>query len=146
MDEKGVIKTTLTEYEAEKLELLKSAFDMGCALKMLALQKESRDWELKYLNEKKDWEEAQGQIGRFIVQVELLKGELARAKTETAREICKELFEKQTEVYNNYVFKNEDYDDLETNAIINFSDSLSYAFEKYFEEKYGVDLGESKNG
>lgn len=65
---------------------------------------------------------------------------LQQAIKDTSREICKELFEKQTEVYNNYVFKNEDYDDLETNAIINFSDSLSYAFEKYFKEKYGVEV------
>lgn len=65
-----------------------------------------------------------------------------RKGSDTAREIYKELFEKQTEVYNKYVFKNDDYDDLETNAIINFSDSLSYEFEKYFKEKYGVDLGE----
>jgi hypothetical protein len=66
-----------------------------------------------------------------------------RKENDTAREIYKELFEKQTEVYNKYVFKKDnDYDDLETNAIINFSDSLSYEFEKYFKEKYGVDLGE----
>jgi hypothetical protein len=66
-----------------------------------------------------------------------------RKESDTAREIYKELFEKQTEVYNKYVFKKDnDYDDLETNAIINFSDSLSYEFEKYFKEKYGVDLGE----
>jgi hypothetical protein len=67
---------------------------------------------------------------------------IKKTKSDTAREIYKELFEKQTEVYNKYVFKNDDYDDLETNAIINFSDSLSYEFEKYFKEKYGVDLGE----
>ena len=65
-----------------------------------------------------------------------------RKESDTAREIYKELFEKQTEVYNKYVFKNDDYDDLETNAIINFSDSLSYEFEKFFKEKYGVYLGE----
>lgn len=68
---------------------------------------------------------------------------IEKTKIDTAKEIYKELLKKQTEVYNKYVFKKDnDYDDLETNAIINFSDSLSYEFEKYFKEKYGVDLGE----
>ena len=126
MDEKGVIKTTLTEYETEELELLKSAFDMGCAFKMLALQKEAGDWELKYLNEKKDWENAQAQIGRFIVQVDLLKGELAKAKAETAREILTEL-------------KNTTF----------HKGTLTYDFEialNKIAKKYGVDLGEIYNG
>jgi hypothetical protein len=91
MDEKKVIETTLTEYENEKLKLLKSVFDMGCAFKMLALQKEASDWELKYLNEKRDFGYAQEQIGRFIVQVDLLKKELAKKESDTARE-CLEQF------------------------------------------------------
>ncbi|MBR2870061.1 MAG: hypothetical protein IKB98_01575, partial [Clostridia bacterium] len=78
MDEKKVIETKLTEYENEQLKLLKSVFDMGCAFKMLALQKEANDWELKYLNGKRDFEYAQEQIGRFIAQVDLLKKELAK--------------------------------------------------------------------
>lgn len=93
MDEKKVIETKLTEYENEQLKLLKSVFDMGCALKMLALKKEASDWELKYLNEKKDFEHAQEQIGRFLIEVDLLKKELAKKESETAREIFEKIFE-----------------------------------------------------
>jgi hypothetical protein len=121
MDEKKIIETTLTEYENEQLKLLKSVFDMGCAFKMLALQKESSDWELKYLNEKRDFGYAQEQIGRFIVQVDLLKKELAKKESDTAREILTDLSEYYFEAMDN------------TDCAARFD---------FWCRKYGVDLGE----
>lgn len=93
MDEKKVIETKLTEYENEQLKLLKSVFDMGCAFKMLALQKEANDWELKYLNGKRDFEYAQGQIERILIAEDLLKKELVKKESDTAREIFDKIFE-----------------------------------------------------
>jgi hypothetical protein len=63
------------------------------------------------------------------------------AVKDTAKEIFNELYKKHTEVYNQYVFKKDsDYDDLEINAIINFSDSLYFEITKYFKKKYGVEV------
>lgn len=63
-----------------------------------------------------------------------------QAVKDTTKKISKELFEKHTETYNKYVFKNSDYDDVETNAIINFSDSLYFEITKYFKERFGVEM------
>ena len=66
---------------------------------------------------------------------------IGEIRKEMAKEIYEEFFKMHTEVYNSYVFKKDsDYDDLETNAIINFSDSLSFVIEKYFKEKHGVEI------
>jgi hypothetical protein len=128
MDEKKVIETKLTEYENEQLKLLKSVFDMGCAFKMLALQKEASDWELKYLNEKKDFAYAQEQIGRFLIEVDLLKKELAKKESDTAREILTELLD----------FVNGWFEGVENNDFgVEFN-----RISKDFAEKYGVDLME----
>lgn len=121
MDDKKVIETTLTEYENEQLKLLKSVFDMGCAVKMLALQKEANDWELKYLNEKKDFEYAQGQFGRFLIEVDLLKKELAKKESDTAREIIKWIKLNGTLGYGGYVIHDSTIEQIC--------------------KKYGVDLG-----
>lgn len=135
MDEKKVIETKLTEYENEQLKLLKSVFDMGCAFKMLALQKEANDLELKYLTEKRDFEYAQGQIGRFIAQVDLLKKELAKKESDTAREILAEA-KKWVKAH----YKDKVTDSFGEREML-FMEAFGCLFE-YLKEKYGVDLGE----
>lgn len=73
--------------------------------------------------------------------ITVIKQAEQQAVKDTAKEIFTELYKKHTEVYNQYVFKKDsDYDDLETNAIINFSDSLYFEITKYFKEKYGVEV------
>lgn len=122
MDEKKVIETKLTKYENEQLKLLKSVFDMGCAFKMLALQKEASDWELKYLTEKKEFEYAQEQIVRFLIEVDLLKKELAKKESDTAREIIEWIKRNGTLGYGGYVIHDSTIEQIC--------------------KKYGVDLGE----
>jgi hypothetical protein len=135
MDEKKVIETTLTEYENEQLKLLKSVFDMGCAFKMLALQKEASDWELKYLNEKKDFKYAQEQIGRFIVQVDLLKKELAKKESDTAREIFEKLLCYIGRQQQFCIVDEEHKTLIDCDKLFDFVGNLA-------KEEYGVDLGE----
>ena len=133
MDEKKVIETTLTEYENEQLKLLKSVFDMGCAFKMLALQKEASDWELKYLTEKRDFDNAQGQIGRFLIEVDLLKKELAKKKSDTAREILTAIKEDKSGYWDSCDCGKEE---------LHWRDKCVEDTLRMIAEKYGVDLGE----
>lgn len=135
MDEKKVIETKLTEYENEQLKLLKSVFDMGCAFKMLALQKEANDWELKYLNGKRDFEYAQGQIERILIAEDLLKKQLAKKESDTAREI----FEKIFEVLCCFTTQGKSKEYAE--GFIDCLEEVDKRLQNLAKEKYGVDLG-----
>ena len=113
--------------------------------------KASEDWKAKYEKERKENAELQKQVDELkksqVVHIHMdeqfkkeCECEIQQAVKDTAKKISKELFEKHTEIYNDYVCKNSNYDDVETNAIINFSDSLYFVISKYFKERFGVEV------
>ena len=80
--------------------------------------------------------------GNYTINAKAVKAAIDRTptadvmpKSETAREIFDEIEKIIDEKYNHYIFGNNDLDDLEHEAIINYSDDLSSSFDE-LKKKY----------